>query len=58
MKATEVQELRRRLGFSQGQLARALHVTRQTVKAWEAERRSVSPAMELLMFLVEERHQT
>ena len=57
MKATEVQELRRRLGLSQGQLARALRVTRQTVKAWEAQRRTISPAMELLMFLIEERHQ-
>lgn len=55
MKATEVRELRQRLGWSQGRLARAMHVALQTVKCWEAGRRSISPAMELLMFLIEER---
>lgn len=55
MKASEVQDLRRRLGWSQSRLARSLRVTLQTVKSWEASRRSVSPAMELLMFMVEEK---
>lgn len=56
MKASEVRELRQRLGWSQARLARAMHVSLQTVKCWEAERRSISPAMELLMFMIEEKH--
>ena len=38
----DIVELRERLNFSQGMLARALNVSPQTVQAWDAGRRTLA----------------
>lgn len=48
-------ELRERLNFSQGMLARALNVSPSTVQAWEAGRRTPSDAA-LKLLAIAEKH--
>jgi putative transcriptional regulator len=48
-------ELRERLNFSQGMLARALNVSPSTVQAWEARRRTPSDAA-LKLLAISEKH--
>ena len=47
----DIVELRERLNFSQGMLARALNVSPSTVQAWEAGRRTPSDAALKLLAL-------
>jgi putative transcriptional regulator len=51
----DIVELRERLNFSQGMLARALNVSPSTVQAWEAGRRSPSDAA-LKLLAIAEKH--
>jgi putative transcriptional regulator len=51
----DIVELRERLNFSQGMLARALNVSPSTVQAWEAGRRTPSDAA-LKLLAIAEKH--
>lgn len=51
----DIIELRERLNFSQGMLARALNVSPSTVQAWEAGRRTPSDAA-LKLLAIAEKH--
>lgn len=51
----DILELRERLNFSQGMLARALNVSPSTVQAWEAGRRTPSDAA-LKLLAIAEKH--
>jgi putative transcriptional regulator len=51
----DIVELRERLNFSQGMLARALNVSPSTVQAWEAGRRNPSDAA-LKLLAIAEKH--
>jgi len=51
----DIVELRERLKFSQGMLARALNVSPSTVQAWEAGRRTPSDAA-LKLLAIAEKH--
>jgi putative transcriptional regulator len=51
----DIIELRERLNFSQGMLARALNVSTSTVQAWEAGRRTPSDAA-LKLLAIAEKH--
>ena len=51
----DILELRERLNFSQGMLARALNVSTSTVQAWEAGRRTPSDAA-LKLLAIADKH--
>lgn len=51
----DIVELRERLNFSQGMLARALNVSPSTVQAWEAGRRTPSDAA-LKLLAIADKH--
>lgn len=51
----DILQLRERLNFSQGMLARALNVSPSTVQAWEAGRRTPSDAA-LKLLAIAEKH--
>lgn len=51
----DIVELRERLNFSQGMLARALNVSPSTVQAWESGRRTPSDAA-LKLLAIAEKH--
>jgi putative transcriptional regulator len=51
----DIVELRERLNFSRGMLARALNVSPSTVQAWEAGRRTPSDAA-LKLLAIAEKH--
>src|SRR5438128_6831963 len=51
----DIVELRERLNFSQGMLARALNVSPSTIQAWEAGRRTPSDAA-LKLLAIAEKH--
>jgi len=56
MTATDVQTLRRRLGWTQRQLAAALNVTVTTVARWEQGARAVTPLAETSLGLLARAH--
>ena len=51
----DIVELRERLNFSQGMLARALNVSPSTIQAWEAGRRTPSDAA-LKLLAIADKH--
>ncbi len=51
----DIVELRERLNFSQGMLARALNVSPSTIRAWEAGRRTPSDAA-LKLLAIADKH--
>ncbi|MEK6285057.1 MAG: helix-turn-helix domain-containing protein [Acidobacteriota bacterium] len=51
----DIVQLRERLNFSQGMLARALNVSPSTIQAWEAGRRTPSDAA-LKLLAIAEKH--
>jgi len=56
MTATDVQTLRRRLGWTQRELAAALNVTVTTVARWEQGARAVTPLAATSLGLLAKAH--
>jgi DNA-binding transcriptional regulator YiaG len=49
MNGDDIRKFRERMGWNQGQLAKALEVTSAAVSAWETGVRSPSPSNEILL---------